>query len=178
MADFDLGYFYYMHDKIEEAKELEASGSNMMSLGMLLILASLSLAYIFSSVGLLVFSFFGIALFIMGVRRHSRMLRLAVDTKRGSAKTLVVSHQPLRPAHILRSPSIIRESLSRPFSEEISLHVSEKQRISRVVRDNSGADINTVYRLYRQDRGVYEPEHFVKALHSLKKHGLVEVRKI
>lgn len=186
MGDVDIGYLYYMHDKIEEAKELSSTGSSLMSSGIFVIIFSLILAYAFGKPELLALSLLGIALFVSGMHRHSKVERLHVEEEeRNSSRKkelekrimVEVHDEPSVHRQILSGPSILRHRLAKPFSEEVSRHFKERGLIAAVVRQNSGSDINSVYRIYRLGGGSYDAEHFVKALHGLKHHGLVKVSK-
>ncbi|MBI2142511.1 hypothetical protein HYU15_03425 [Candidatus Woesearchaeota archaeon] len=186
MGDVDVGYLYYMHDKIEEAKELSSSGNSLMSSGIFVIILSLVLAYVFGKPEFLALALLGIALFVTGMHRHSKVERLhLVEEGRNAARkkelekriTVEVHDEPSVHRQILSGPSILRHRLARPFSEEVSLHLKERGLIAQVIRQNSGSDINSVYRIYRLGGGSYDSERFVKALHGLKRHGFVNVSK-
>ncbi len=186
MGDVDIGYMYYLHDKIEEAKELSSSGSSLMSSGVFVIILSFILAYVFGKSELLALSFLGIAMFVSGMHRHSKVERLHIEEEERNAarkkeleKSITVEVHDESSVHrqILSGPSILRHRLAKPFSEEVSRNLKERELIAAVVRQNSGSDINSVYRIYRFEGGSCDAEHFVKALHSLKHHGFVKVSK-
>ncbi|MBI2575480.1 hypothetical protein HYV82_06370 [Candidatus Woesearchaeota archaeon] len=186
MGDVDIGYMYYLHDKIQEAKELSASGSSLMSSGIFVLILSFILAYVFGKPELLALALLGLALFVTGMHRHSKVERLHVEEEGRNAerkkeleKSITVEVHDETSVHrqILSGPSILRHRLVKPFSEEVSMHLKERELIAAVVRQNSGSDINSVYRIYRLGGGSYGAEHFVKALHGLKHHGFVKVSK-
>ncbi len=175
MSDFDLGYFYFEHDKHQEAKELEASGISFIRSGLLLVVVSLVILLFVRRAEVLLLTVLGMVLIIVGKQKQAGMLQHeAVDehTKRRVSIEVHSANQG-----VVFSPSALKYTISKPFSSEISLHLAERERIASIISRNSGSNINAVYAEYRNNGGIYSPEHFVKALHSMKKNGLVKVTK-
>ncbi len=166
MSDFDLGYFYYLHDKNEEAKELEATGMNLIRTSITISVFSLVLWIVFRKSEILIMLFLAALMFIIGKIRHDKLQEISLHS-----------------SHLLKNSVNIEihgdsgTRFSRPFSEEVKSHVDEKEKIAGIVIRNSGSDINVIYRLYLDSGGTYDAEHFVIAVHSLKKHGLLKVTK-
>ncbi len=160
MSDFDLGYYFYEHDKGVEEKELESSGASLVSTGILLVILSFFLLIIFRRTEVLLLTIGGMAVILLGKDKQSRVLQIR-PTVKPPAKVNVELH------HRAAEPRIIFPSRQ----------VAEGRLISRIISQNSGSDINTIFRLYRAGGGTYDAERFVKAVHRLKKSGVVDVRK-
>ncbi len=175
MADFDMGYFYALHDKHEEERELSESGSGMVTSAVLIIIVSVLLSLAFRNTDLLVFVIIGAVLLMIGLNRQSRL----AERKSEPLKSVNVElhHEPIQPHHYITRPSILRHKFVTPFSRQIGRHFREREHIARIIMENSGSDINAIFRIYKNEKGFYDAEHFVKAVHSLKSHGLVTVRK-
>lgn len=174
-----MGYLYYLHDKMQETKKMEESGSNLMGTGILLIIISIIVAFLFGRAEFLGLAVLGILLLLTGMHKHSEMSKLHVRERSEAQKKKVqieFHHRPFNPKRII-SPGIISHKLARGFSEDVSAHYMEREHIGKIIEENSGVDINTIYRIYRLQGGTYAPEHFVTMLHSLKRHGVVKVRK-
>ncbi|MBI3034482.1 hypothetical protein HYY72_04975 [Candidatus Woesearchaeota archaeon] len=176
MADFDLGYYYYLHDKIEDEKEKQAGGNSMVSLGTFFIILSVFLFIIFRASELFLLAVLGAVLIAYGLYKNSGYLKAAHSVP-GQSKGIDVEIHHNEGYNLLARTSILRNKLASPFSEELSAQLREKNIITSVIKQNSGSDINSIYQSYRQQGGAYGPEHFIKTLHILKKHGIVRVRK-
>ncbi len=177
MSDFDIGYAYYLHDKQIEAEDARANGTILIRTGVILILFSMSIAALARKPEALLLSGLGFAAIMMGVQRHAATKKLHEgEIKRNQRMNIELHHTPIKPHQLIAKPSILRERLARKFSESLSEHHAEKEAITEIIRQNSGSDINSVYKIYRLQGGKADPEHFVKLLHSLKRHGSVMVR--
>ncbi|MBI2133329.1 hypothetical protein HYU11_01465 [Candidatus Woesearchaeota archaeon] len=156
MSDFDLGYFYYLHDKNEESRELEESGQVFFRTAITLSVISILLWLLFRKSELLILLSVAIGLFILAKSRQAKMENI------GSRSI------PDRPLLV----ELHKGDLHNRFSGEISSNHSEKDKIARIILANSGSDINQVYLIYTKSGGTFEAEHFVRVVHGLKKHGL------
>ena len=176
MADFDIGYYYYLHDKIEDEKENKADGNSMIGLGIFLAIMSASLFMLFRRQEFFILTVLGSIFSGYGFYKHSSYVKLPHPEPHHFKDINVEVHHDDRP-NILARPSILRHKLTSSFSEELSTNLNERTIITSVIKQNSGSDINSIYGIYRLQGGLYDPEHFVKTLHSLKKHGVVRVMK-
>ncbi len=164
MSDFDLGYFYYLHDKNEEAKELDERGSTLMRTAITIAVFSIVLWVVIRRQEVFILLFLAGLMFVMGKSKEARMKEIS-------------RHDSLLVKNSVNVEIHGSSMLAKPFSQEVSLHIKEKEKIASIVLKNSGSDINTIYRLYLNSGGTFDAEHFVKAVHSLKKNGLLKVTK-
>ena len=175
MSDFDMGYYYFEHDKAEEENDLKTSGTMLTTSGILVLVAS-SVFFMFTKrTELTVLSIIGILMVTVGVQRHSKAEEVQkAHISSGHSYHVELHHEP---PSILK-PSILRHALSRKFSDQVSSHTKEREKIAEIIKQNSGSRINEVYKIYKKEGGKLEPEPFVHAVHSLKNHGIVKITKI
>ena len=178
MADFDLGYFYWEHDKNEEARELESSGSSYISTGITLVVFSFIISVIFRQANFLVIAGLGFVMISLGIYKHSKVAVEKVQKYPQQGQYFVeLHHQDAPPHKVVSSPSIIREHIKTKFSDEVAKYHAEKMKIAGIIQKSSGSDINQIFQSYKKTGGIMDHIHFVKAVHALQRHGAVKIRK-